>query len=119
MFDCGPATFRTLEGAYQAHRGPSFERGYENLSGGQAWARGARRVIPHRPEALRCAVAARFDDLRSFREAIQAHRGPFHVWHQERRIGQLLELLYGQLREGDRSFQVSLVEDSPHSGQHA
>lgn len=114
MFQYGLHTFRTLEGAYQAHRGPSFERGYENLTGGQAWAKGARRGLPHRPDALRMAVRARFDDVPLFRSRILANTAPFRVWHQERRIGQLLEVLYGQLRHGFRTVQAPLALDSLH-----
>lgn len=119
MFDCGPRTFRTLEGAYQANRGPRFQAGYEHLSGGQAWARGARRCIPHRPEALRMAVKARFDDLAWFRTAIQSHQGSFHVWHQEPAFGHLLEILYAQLRSGGSTCQLRLPLDSPPSEQAA
>ena len=112
MFDFRGGTYRTLEGAYQAHRALAFRRGYENLSGGQAWARGARLGLPHRPEVLRSAVAARFDDLRCFRDAVKSHQGPFRIWHQERRIGLLLETFYGQLREGCQTVQASLIPDS-------
>jgi hypothetical protein len=114
MFDFRGGTYRTLEGAYQAHRALTYQRGYEHLSGGQAWARGARLGIPHRPEVLRCAVRARFADLPAFRDAIGAHRGPFRVWHQEGRIGRLLEMLYAQLREGERGAQACLPLDSPN-----
>lgn len=113
MFQCGNHTFRTLEGAYQAHRAAVFHPGYENLSGGQAWARGARRRIPHRAIALRVAVEARYADLEAFRGAVLGHTGPFKIWHQERSIGQQLEIIYGQLRRGSRSKQVPLSGDSP------
>lgn len=113
MFQCGPHVFRTLEGAYQAHRDDTFQRGYENLSGGQAWARGARRCIPHRPAALRQAVEARFADLEPFRRAVVGHVGPFAVWHQERFIGRQLEILYTQLRRGPLADQATLQVDSP------
>lgn len=113
MFQCGQATFRTLEGAYQAYRGAAFEAGYENLSGGQAWARGARRGLPHRPSAWGAVVAARFSDLPLFADAIAAHAGPFHVWHQEPRVARLLEVLYAQLRRGAIPIQAHLGLPSP------
>jgi hypothetical protein len=108
MFQYGRHTFRTLEGAYQAHRGAAFERGYEDLTGGQAWARGARRELPHRPDALRLAVRARFDDLPLFQSRVLSHSGPFRVWHQERCIGRLLETMYGELRAG-RAAPIATV----------
>ena len=117
MFECGTHTFRTLQGAYQAHRGSGFQAGFESLSGGQAWARGARSGLPHRPSILRMAVGARYADLDAFRSAVHDHKGPFRVWHQERRIGQLLEVLYAQLRHGRLAVQASLAVDSPDWGK--
>jgi hypothetical protein len=117
MFACGTSTFRTLEGAYQAHRGPAFERGYENLSGGQAWAKGARRQLPHRLEALRTAVEARSADLPLFQSAVMAHVGPFRVWHQERQVGKALEILYSQLRASRTFHQQRLDMVSPPLGE--
>ena len=117
MFTCSPSTFRTLEGAYQAHRGREFERGYENLTGGQAWAKGARRGIPHRPGALQLAVDARFADLPLFQCAVRTHVGPFRVWHQERHIGKQLEILYAQRRTGCVSRQEIFGLDSLPPGE--
>lgn len=117
MFTCGTSTFRTLEGAYQAHRGPAFERGYENLSGGQAWARGARRRLPHNLQALQLAVYARWADLACFQKAVSTHAGPFRVWHQERHVGRNLEILYAQLRGGRQSVQRTLELRSPSPEQ--
>ncbi|MHB8634324.1 MAG: hypothetical protein ACYDBQ_10255 [Thermoplasmatota archaeon] len=59
------------------------------------------------------AAQARFADVAVFRAAVPGHVGPFKVWHQERRIGQLLEQLFTQMRQGALPIQASLALDSP------
>lgn len=107
MFQCGTRTFRTIEGAYQAHR-KGFHPGYEDLNGGQAWARGARRRLEHDYEALRVVVQTRYAEVALFRATVQAHAGPFKVWHPEPCIAKALEVLYAQLRKGRVTVQNQL-----------
>lgn len=98
--------YATIEGAYQAWRMGAHRPGFEDLTGGQAWARGARIGGRHRLEALRAAVARKFDDHAAFRA--DARRRTPMVWHQEPFIARVHILILADLRRGRRVLQARL-----------
>lgn len=99
--------YATIEGAYQAWRLGRHRAGFAELSGGQAWALGARLGGPHRVEPLRTAVCSKFAGHEPFREAVLT-RPPRLVWHQEPIIARRLDFILDELGRGRVQHQVSL-----------
>jgi len=101
--------YATIEGAYQAWRTGVHRPGFEDLAGGQAWARGARLGGRHRIDALRGAVVSKFEDHAAFQRAVKSCTP--RAWHQEPLVAGWFNCILADLRD-DRRFQQPTLADA-------